>query len=44
MYVIFRDVTSDGLVNLYYVSTSENIADVFTKPISGRRIRELLSI
>ncbi len=41
-YHFIRDVVSDGVVKLYYVPTNENIADVLTKPVSGRKIVNLL--
>ena len=37
-YHFLRDAVSDGIVMLYYVPTNENVADVLTKPVSGRKI------
>ena len=41
-YHFLRDAVGNGYVELYYIPSNENVADVFTKPASGRRIKELL--
>ena len=40
-YHFLRDAVSDKVIDLYYVPSKENIADVLTKPVSHQRIREL---
>lgn len=40
-YHFLRNVVSDRVVELYYVPSKENVADVLTKPVSHYRIREL---
>ena len=41
-YHFLRDVVAEGIVKLYYVPTSVNVADVLTKPVSGRKMVNLL--
>ena len=38
------DVVSDGVVKLTYVPSNENVADVLTKPMTGRKIANLLGL
>ena len=35
---------SDGVVKLSYVPSNENVAHVLTKPITGRKIANLLRV
>ena len=41
-YHFLRNVIADGFVRLYYLPSSRNIADIFTKAVSGNRITALL--
>jgi len=41
-YHFIRDVVSDGVVKLVTCQRTKNIADVLTKPVSGRKIVNLL--
>ena len=43
-YHFLRDVVSDGVVKLSYVPSNENVADVLTKPMTGRKITDLLGL
>ena len=35
-----REKVNDGLINLNYIQTSENIADIMTKPLSGPKFND----
>ena len=41
-YHFLRDAVTSGIVDLSYVPSNENVADVLTKPVSGRKIGDLL--
>ena len=41
-YHFIRCEIEDGNVSLLYIPSEENVADVFTKPLSGLRIKKLL--
>ena len=41
-YHFLRDAVADCIVELYYVPSGDNVADVLTKPVSGRKIASLL--
>ena len=36
-----REVVAAGKLNIKYVQTADNIADIFTKPLPAPRFREL---
>ena len=36
------DAVTSGIVDLSYVPSNENVADVLTKPVSGCKIGDLL--
>ena len=37
-----REQLANGLINLYYVNTHENLADAFTKPTPYKKLQELV--
>ena len=39
-YHFIRDIVSKGEMKLYYVHTSENVADMFTKPVSNQKLNQ----
>ena len=41
-YHFLRDAVTSGIVDLSYVPSNKNVADVLTKPVSGRKIGDLL--
>jgi len=41
-YHFLRNAVANGVVELHYVPSSENVADVLTKPVTGRRIVDML--
>ena len=43
-YHFLRDVVSKGIVDMYYVPSCENVADVFTKPVNNRKMSQLLDL
>lgn len=43
-YHFIRECIKENQVSLYYVSTQNNLADVLTKPVSGKRIRRLFKL
>ena len=40
-YHFVKDLVSDGKMKLEYVQTDENIADMFTKPLSAVKLKYL---
>ena len=43
-YHFIRDIISKGLVELYYIPSQHNVADLFTKPLSNPRILSFQSV
>ena len=41
LYHFIRDHTRRGEIELKYVNTNDNVADIFTKPLDEARFREL---
>lgn len=37
-----RETVAAGIVNLFYVPSDDNLADAFTKPLAGHKLRRLL--
>lgn len=43
-YHFIRDELQNGNISLFYVSSNENFADMFTKPLSSRKLQHFKSI
>ena len=43
-YHFIRDVIAKGIIELYYVPSQINVADLFTKPLSNPRIQSFSSV
>ena len=36
-----RELVQNGKLNVTYISTDDNVADIFTKPLATKRFKEL---
>ena len=39
-----RSIVSEGIMDLIYVPTAKNIADVFTKPIASFELKKFIAV